>query len=159
VKVVLNSHRFWRDIAPEVLRNFPQEQDTQTSSNPSTQGDPLLLETILSSGHTIIITKGILDQYIREAAREGYSPAQMLNITEQLAEDRAILHPRLPGGRRRVRGIPERHRAFLEDAIIASADFFVTENPVWLNLSDRLLREHGLRIITPGAFINCEGNL
>ena len=156
MKLVLNSHRFWRDIAPEVLRNLPPDEEPPIPSNSGIQGDPLLLDTILSSQHTILITSGIETQYVQEATREGYDPSLIFVITQQLVEQRAVARPRLPGGRQRIRGIPERHHAFLEDAIRASADYFVTKNPVWLDLGDSVLRDHSLRIVTPDGFINRE---
>ena len=159
MKLVLNSYRFWRDIVPEVLRSLPPKQDTPTSAEPGIQGNPLLLEAIISARHVIIITLGIQEQYIREAASEGYDSSQMLLITQQLEEHRAIIRPRIPGGNRNIRGIRKRHRPLFDDAIAAAADYFITENPVWLRLTDRLLREHSLRIITPGGFINREGIL
>ena len=153
-RLVLNSHRFFRDITPEVFNALPTDEETIVLP---AQGDPGLYAAIRDGNHKVILTQGIQAQYFSEVGREGYTENLLLQVIEYLEDEGLIIRPRLPGGRRNISGIPQRHRAFFTDAILSNAQYFVTENPVWLRLADLMLRNHQMRIVTPGGFIQREG--
>ncbi len=153
-RLVLNSHRFFRDITPEVFNALATDEETVDSS---AQDDPGLYAIIRDGNHKIILTQGIQAQYSSEVRREGYTENLLLQVIEHLEDEGLIIRPRLPGGRRNFPGIPQRHRAFFTDAILSEAHYFVTENPVWLNIAGPMLRNHQLRVMTPGGFIQREG--
>ena len=154
-RLVLNSHRLFRDITPEVFNELPSDEESVASP---TSGDPGLYATIKDGNHKIILTQGITSQYSREVQKEGYTETLLISVIEHLEDMNLIVRPRLPGGRPNFPGIPQRrHSAFLTDAIRSEADYFVTENPVWLQLSDVMLNDHNVRVTTPGGFIQREG--
>ena len=153
-KIVLNSHRFFRDISPEILKELGLEDDTPATS---AIGDPELYSVIRQGNHQIIITTKIRQEYVRETRKEGFPAALIGPVIDQLREHGLVDEPRnLPGGRRYFPGIPQWHRAFFTDAILSEAHYFVTENPVWLDIADTMLHDHQLRVTTPGRFIQQE---
>lgn len=152
-RLVLNSHRFLRDIMPEVYDQLLLEEPDIVL----TQGDPDLYSIIRSGNHMIILTSGILEEYFEEAQNMGFRDALILDVIQFLQQEQLILRPRLPGGVRNHPHVPNYHRAFLNDAIDANAYYFITERNVWLDRADIIGRQHGLRIVTPGGFIQREG--
>jgi len=149
-RLVLNSHRFFRDVLPEVLNELPPEEIDVLPP----QGDPTLYATIRDGRHRIILTPGILKQYEDEAPSEGFTQRHLLSVIQQLEFNQLVIRPRLRGGARNFPHVPNYHRAFLYDAIDAKADYFLTERDVWLSRRDIIAREYpDLTIITPAAFI------
>jgi hypothetical protein len=140
---------------PEVLNELPPEEPEDDDI--PLEGDPELYRAIKAGNHRIILTLGIQEEYFKEAQKVGFRDIRMLRVIRHLEQGGLTISPRLPGGKRNIPGLPQRHRAFLTDAILSRADYFLTENPVWLRLADMMLREHRVRITTPGDFVRREG--
>ena len=153
-RLVLNSHRFLRDIIPEIYDQLLLGEEFDAVP---TQGDPGLYSVIRDGNHLIVLTSGIQEEYFREAQYMGFRYALVLAVIQFLQQEQLILRPRLPGGVRNHPHVPNYHRAFLNDAIDANAYYFITERNVWLDRADIIGRRHGLRIVTPGGFIQREG--
>ena len=122
------------------------------------RGDPELYPTIRKGGHRIILTRRILDEYIRESTKEGFPAVLIQPVADHLDAQGLVVQPRLPGGRRDFPGIPQAHRVFPVVAIDSQADYLITENPVWLDRADTIA-QHGptVTVTTPGAFVRREG--
>ena len=153
-RLVLNSHRFFRDISPEVLRELALEEELETDSEEET---PDLYATITDGKHKIVLTESIREEYYDESTEEGFSAVLVESVIQHLRQESLIIQPRLPGGAQVFRHVPNYHRAFLSDAIRSDADYFITERDVWLSRRDAIEREYGLRIVRPGEFIRREG--
>ena len=154
-RIVLNSHRFFGDITPEVLRELPEPED-DPGAYP--RGNRELYQVILNGGHKIVITSRIYSQYSTEMVGQGYSERLLALTIQHLQDQELIIRPRLPGGVIDIPGIRKRHRPFFTDAIRSNADYFLTENDVWLRLADAMIRDHSLMVVTPGRFISRESS-
>lgn len=154
-KLVLNSHRLFRDISPEVLKELALEDDDDDP--PEEHGDPELYDVIRKGGHQIILTEGLREEYIRESRKEGFPAILIAPVIEQLKEQGLITEPRLPGGRLNYPGIPREHRVFPNTAIVAGADYLITEYRLWVSRADNITNDYGVMVVTPNRFIQREG--
>ena len=148
-RVVLNSHRLFRDLSPQIMRELELEASGMTPS------DPELYGTIQRGKHRIILTDRLRDEYAREARRQGFPALVLGTVIQHLSQEGLIVRPRLPGGRPSIPGIPQRHNVFPLTAIAANADYLITENPAWHSRSDTI-GQHGPIVVTPRAFIERE---
>ncbi len=151
-RVVLNSHRLFRDISPQVIRELALEELLEADP---LGGDPELYQTIRQGGHKIVLTRRLRDEYSREARRQGLPGLVLGTVIQQLLQQGLIIEPRLPGGRPSTPGIRQRHNVFPLVAIAAQADYLITENPAWHSRSDTI-SQHGTIVVTPRAFIERE---
>lgn len=145
MRVVLDAERFWRDVAPAVMEESALLQEEEA--------DPDLYRILKAGGFRLVLTDGILSEYRIWARRRNIEVTLLTTVLALLADEGLIVHPKLPGGRRRHRHVPARHRAFLDDAIDAGAEFLVTQGEIWLDRADVILREYGVRVVTSGYFI------
>ena len=148
-RVVLNSHRLFRDISPQIIRELEPEALEMTPS------DPELYATIQRGNHRIILTDRLTDEYAREARRQGFPALVLGTVIQHLLQEGLIVRPRLPGGTSSIPGIPQRHDVFPLTAIAANADYLITENPAWHSRADTI-GQHGPIGVTPRAFIERE---
>ena len=156
-KLVLNSHRFFRDISPEVLKELSQGENEDDAERPTGRGDAELYHAIREGNHRIILTDGLRKEYISEALNEGFSALLVGHVIEQLRENGLITEPRLPGGNPDFPGIPSYPRVSPNTAIIADADYLITDRRLWLSRSDDITNDYGVMVVTPGRFIQREG--
>lgn len=154
-RIVLNSHRFFRDVSPEVLKELALEDDNDDP--PGEHGDPELYDVIRQGGHQIILTEGLRGEYNRESKKEGFPAILIAPVIEQLKEHDLIIEPHLPGGSNNFPGIPSRHKVFPNTAINAGADYLITERRLWLSRADRITNDYGVMVVTPSRFIQREG--
>ncbi len=148
-RVVLNSHRLFRDISPQIVRELELEA---LEMNPS---DPELYTTIQRGKHRIILTDRLTDEYAREARRQGFPALVLGTVIQHLSQEGLIVRPRLPGGRSSIPGIPQRHNVFPLTAIAANADYLITDNPAWHARSETIA-ERGPIVVSSGAFVQRE---
>ena len=67
-RVVLNSHRLFRDISPQIIRELEPEALEMTPS------DPELYATIQGGNHRIILTDRLRDEYPERHEGKGFPP-------------------------------------------------------------------------------------
>lgn len=151
-RVVLNSHRLFRDISPQIVREM--ELEAPLAMAPS---DPELYATIQKGKHRIILTDRLTDEYAREARRQGFPALVLGTVIQHLLQEGLIVRPRLPGGRPSIPGIPQRHNVFPLTAIAANADYLITDNPAWHARSETIA-ERGPIVVSAGAFVQREGS-
>ena len=153
-RIVLNSHRFFRDISPEILKELGLEDDSPATL---VEGDPELYSIIRQGNHQIIITAKIRQEYVREARKEGFPAALIGPVINQLTDHGLVIEPRnLPGGTTEFPGIPKAHSVFPVTAILSKADYLVTEYRMWHSRADTIA-QHGPTVISPDEFIQREG--
>ena len=140
-----------------MLKELGQEENEDDVERPIGRGDAELYYVIREGNHQIILTDGLRKEYISEASREGFSALLVGHVIEQLRENGLITEPRLPGGNQVFLGIPKYHRVFPNTAIIADADYLITERSLWLSRSDNITNDYGVMVVTPGRFIQREG--
>jgi hypothetical protein len=104
-----------------------------------------------------LITEGIIAEY-QVAAGESFSIQLQPGLDNHLRQGRAIYQEesRLSRSLIELGGVPKEHRALILDAIAARAEYLITDRPRWLNISDQVHVDYGLRIITPIRFVELE---
>ena len=155
--IVLNSFHFFDDIMPETFRSMANPDTNPQGGNMAPEN--LLLETIEQGGHTILVTDresrgnrlSIKREYAIEATSRGLGP-QLAVVLDQL-QNRGVVNvnTRLP--RRQISGVGSHHRVFIEDAVAADVDYFVTEHEPWLNLDQDSDVCPNLRIVNSDRFM------
>ena len=106
----------------------------------------------------MLLTDGILDEYQKTSDRVPQFQLQpaLRDIaigTNVVRLDEYFLN-RFPIN---LNPIPREHRAYIEDAIGAGAEFLITRNERWLRLSPDSSERYGLYIVTPEHFLDIEG--
>lgn len=151
-RIVVNSHRFFRDISPAVLAELEFEEDLGFYAG---QGDPELYSTVKLSSQRIILTERLRQEYIREAVKEGFPVVLVEPVIERLKSGGLVVEPRLPGGNHSFPGIPKWHDVFPITAILARADYLITEYPVWQRRADTI-SQYGPIVISASGFVQRE---
>lgn len=106
----------------------------------------------------ILVTDALLLEYQTEANK--FPPFQIQpTLNTLLSAGRAIrVHEyglnRFPI---ELTGLPQEHQAFVRDAIAAQASYLVTDREEWIDLSEQAESRYGLRIVSPGRFVELEG--
>lgn len=106
----------------------------------------------------VLITEGIIAEYQADV-KETFPIQLQPTLDEQLRSGRAvyIANSQLPRPQVATTDLPKEHQSFVLDAIASGASYLVTGRRRWLSLSDQLEESHGLRIVTPGRFVELEG--
>jgi predicted nucleic acid-binding protein len=106
----------------------------------------------------ILITRGIIAEYQNDV-KETFPIQLQPALDNQLRSGRAIYleDSQLPLPQVATIDLPKEHESFVLDAIAGKASYLVTSRRRWLGLSDRLEENHGLRVVTPGRFVELEG--
>lgn len=152
-RLVINSHRFFRDISPGVLAEIGI---VENSEGADPESEPELYTAIKNGNHQIIITDRIRQEYIRETRKEGFPILLVEPVIDRLKDFGLVIEPGLPGGRITFPGIPQYHNVFPITAILSKADYLITERDVWHSRSD-IISQYGPMVISPNGFIRREG--
>ena len=122
-------------------------------------GDELAAFRIAFRGRRfkVLITAGIIAEY-QDDVKEAFPIQLQPTLDNQLRSGRAIYleDSQLPRSQVATTNLPKEHQSFVLDAIAGGASYLVTRRRRWLSLSEQLEERHGLRIVTPGRFVELE---
>jgi len=144
ITLVLNSYYFVEDVIPGTLQELAGEE-----------GESQLFKAISRNGHRMLITDrgagvSIKREYETEAIKRGLGP-QLVVVLDQLTAQRVAITPNVP--RRPIPNLRGSHKIFIEDAVAAGVEYFLTEYGPWRRLDrDRRLCPN-LRIVTARQFV------
>ena len=115
-----------------------------------------LYPAIVQGGYQIVVTDLIRREYARATKDEGIPIVLIEPVLDYLKDNGSLVEPNLRGGRVTYRGIPQKHSVFPVTAILAKAEYLITENPAWRRRADTI-SDYGPTVVTPGRFIQLEG--
>ena len=125
--------------------------DSKNLNSCLTSDEDDLLKNIKEICDEICLTSRIQDEYAKP-------PNYLSGLLPELKklerfQPKKLTSPKL-GAKREINGVGSQHIAFLEEAVRIKADFFITRNPAWLQESKNLVKNYGLRIVTPEQYIS-----
>ena len=104
------------------------------------------------------MTEGIVSQYLIESIKPPqFRPQPTLDGLARNARAIYLDEYRLNRPHVQLAGLPQEHAAFVLDAVAARATYCITNRQEWLNLTEQTETRHGLRIVSPGRFVELEG--
>jgi hypothetical protein len=107
---------------------------------------------------SILITDGVLDQYLIESTKPPrFNPQQILDNLRNNGRAIRFDENRLNRFPVQLLGLPQEHSEFILDALAAQASYCITHRQEWLNLSGQT-EKYGLQIVSPTRFVQLEGN-
>lgn len=106
----------------------------------------------------ILLTSNIISEYQKESNKQPqFLPLPVLNGLSERSRAVQLDESQLAGVSGDLAEFPREHRAFIRDAIKAGAEYLVTRRRRWLALAGPTETNYGLRIVTPGRFVELEG--
>ena len=106
----------------------------------------------------ILLTSAILSQYQSEANKAPqFQLLPVLNALEETGVTVFLDEYRIDRSTIELIGFRKWHQAFILDAIGAGAAYFITNRPIWLDLSEQTETRYSLGIVTPARFVELEG--
>ena len=106
----------------------------------------------------MLLTDGILDEYQKTSNRVPQFQLQpTLNEIAQTTNAILLDNYHLDRTPLNLNRFPREHRAYVRDSIGARSKYFITDNNLWLRMSQETSDRYGLFILTPEHFLEIEG--
>ena len=113
---------------------------------------------VRSTNLRMLLTDGILDEYQKTSDRVPQFQLQpALNEITRITKAILLTEYRIDRTPLNLSQIAKEHRAYLQDAIGAGAEYLITRNERWLRMSRETSERYGLFVITPQHFLEIEG--